>query len=427
MNFCSKYLSIVVIFKLLIFSIALIPVIGICSETTDLSIALSNNIDLDITTYPATGTSLLLFVYPTSGRGIEQHHENMAQELANVNMEVWLADITDALFFPHSSSTMRKLTGEYLAELIVKAYNYTGKNIYIAGNSYAAIPVLRGAYLWRNNHPDARYLKSAILFSPKLYKTLPPLGQDPKYLPIASASQIPLVIFQGQKHGNKWQLPNLLKELSVTNAQIVVEMMPQIGNLFATNTVTDKQKLFFKNLPSKLKYISKLKTKRIPTEVAKNIAFDTSTQTGVDIRLKKYTGQVTPLPIKLLDYTGNKFELHDYKNKVTVVNFWATWCIPCVKEIPSLNRLIALMKNKPFELISINFQEKPEIIQKFQEMVKVKFPVLMDSDGKTANDWKVIAFPSTFLIGRDGKIHYGVNAGIEWDTPEVTEIVESLF
>jgi len=403
------------------------PAIGVCSATSNFSVTLSQGLELDVAQYSANGSDLLLFVYPTSGKGITRHHEIMAQEFANANMEVWLADITDALFLPHSSSTMRKMSGKYLAELVMKAHEKTGKNIYIAGNSYAAIPVLRGAYRWQKGKPETSYLKSAILFTPKLYKTLPPVGQDPNYIPIVSATSIPLVIFQGSKHGNKWQLPNLLEALRASNSEIYIEMMPEIGSLFVGKTMAEKQKLFFKILPAKLRYSSKLQTGSTPLHVAKEISFDTITDTGIDNRLKNYTGQVKPLPISLLDYAGNEFELKDYKGKVTVVNFWATWCTPCVKEIPSLNRLKALMKNKPFELISINFQEKPDAIREFQKMVKVKFPVLMDSDGKIANSWKVVAFPSTFIIGSDGNIHYGVNAGIEWDTPEVIEIINSLF
>jgi len=403
------------------------PNSGYGADTTEFSITIPPNSELDITKYAANGTDLFLFVYPTSGRGIEAHHEVMAEELAKANIEVWLGDMIDSLFLPHSSNTKRKLTGEYLAKLIEIAHQKTAKNITIAGNSYAAIPVLRGAYLWQNKNPQKKYLKSAVLFSPKLYKTLPPLGQNPKYLPIVSATNIPLIIFQGSKHGNKWQMPYLLQALSLNNSKIYVELVPNVGSLFATKAVTEYQMAFFKILPAKLRYISRIQPESTAIPIAKNISFDTETQTGIDNHLKKYAGQAMPSPIKLLDFTGKQFELHDFKNKVTIINFWATWCIPCVKEIPSLNRLKTIMKNKPFELISINFQEKPEAIREFQKMIKVKFPVLMDVDGAVAKQWKVIAFPSTFIIGRNGKIHYGVNAGIEWDTPEVTKIIDSLF
>ena len=318
----SKRLTLYLNFITIILAlISIAPTVGHCSKPSSFSITLSHGVDLDITKYSSNGTDLLLFIYPTSGRGIDHHHESMAQELSGANIEVWLADITDALFLPNSSSTMRKFTGEYLAELIEKAHLKTGKNIIIAGHSYAAIPVLRGAYQWQKSNPKTSYLKTAVLFTPKLYKTLPPLGQDPQYLPIVSATNIPLIIFQGSKHGNKWQLPNLLETLHTSNFNIVVEMIPDIGSPFVGKTVTEKQQLFFKRLPSKLQYSFKLQNGNTPLRVAKDISFDTITDTGIDNHLKIYSGRASPLPINLLDYTGNRFKFDDYKGKVTVVNF----------------------------------------------------------------------------------------------------------
>jgi peroxiredoxin len=108
------------------------------------------------------------------------------------------------------------------------------------------------------------------------------------------------------------------------------------------------------------------------------------------------------------------------------VNFWASWCPPCVAEIPSLNRLREQMQELPFELISINYAESPEKIRAFLQRVSVQFPVLVDPNGKVSQQWKVIGFPSTFVIGKDGKIKYGVNAAIHWDTPEVVNTLKAL-
>jgi len=60
------------------------------------------------------------------------------------------------------------------------------------------------------------------------------------------------------------------------------------------------------------------------------------------------------------------------------------------------------------------------------QRVSVEFPVLVDPNGKTAQQWNVIGFLSTFVIGKDGTIHYGVNAAIHWDTPEVINVLKAL-
>jgi len=85
------------------------------------------------------------------------------------------------------------------------------------------------------------------------------------------------------------------------------------------------------------------------------------------------------------------------------------------------------MNDIPFELISVNYAESPATILEFLKKVDVHFPVLLDETGKQSVRWKVIAFPSTFIIGADGKIHYGVNAAIHWDSPAAIEAIRALY
>jgi peroxiredoxin len=145
-----------------------------------------------------------------------------------------------------------------------------------------------------------------------------------------------------------------------------------------------------------------------------------------DIQLKPYAGKSAPSAIDLQDSNGKRYQIMDYRGKVTVVNFWATWCPPCVEEIPSLNRLREQMQGQPFELITINYAESAKTIREFMQNVSVQFPVLLDPNGMTAQRWNVIGFPSTFVIGPDGHIHYGVNAAIHWDTQEVVNALKAL-
>ncbi len=84
------------------------------------------------------------------------------------------------------------------------------------------------------------------------------------------------------------------------------------------------------------------------------------------------------------------------------------------------------MQSTPFELVSVNYGEDANTVNQFMQQVQVDFPVLLDVDGNIASKWNVIAFPSTFVIGPNGKIRYGVNAGIEWDTDEIIKILKNL-
>jgi peroxiredoxin len=85
------------------------------------------------------------------------------------------------------------------------------------------------------------------------------------------------------------------------------------------------------------------------------------------------------------------------------------------------------MQGEAFELISVNYAEDEQVIRQFLQHVNVDFPVLLDTDGKVSARWNVFAFPSTFVIGPDGRIHYGVNAAIHWDSPEVIATIKGLL
>ncbi len=150
-------------------------------------------------------------------------------------------------------------------------------------------------------------------------------------------------------------------------------------------------------------------------------------RSGLDLQLKKYVAANSPLPIRLNDVNDRLVSRDNYRGQVTVVNFWATWCGPCIEEIPSLNRLVESMQDLPFELISINYAEDKQQVIDFLKMVNVDYPVLMDYNGEYARQWNVVTYPSTFLIGSDGQIKYGVNAAIEWDAPEVRQAIRDML
>lgn len=387
---------------------------------------LSDDLDIEISKYQSKGDYLLLWIAPSFG--FRKGHEDIAAMLQSNNLEVWLADINEALFIPHNSVAMRGLSGDYVAELINKVYETTGKKIVLVSGSYGAIPLLRGAQRWQVSQPANRYVVGAILFSPNLYESIPPLGTPPQYLPVTKSSNIPIMIFQGSMNGNRWQLQHLLETLQAGGSEVYVEIMQDIIGLFYRKERPPLVDTYFKKMPVKFRNAITLLENSTFDIKSYNIKHSLqSTNTGLDARLKKFKGNPAPLPIHLKDADGNLFEISDYKNYVTIVNFWATWCPPCVEEIPSLNRLIAKMSGKPFRLISINYAEKSTTIREFLQEVDVDFPVLLDEKGIESAKWKVIAFPSTFVVAPNGQIHYGVNAGIEWDTPQIIESLNQLI
>ncbi|WP_428606450.1 peroxiredoxin family protein [Sedimenticola sp.] len=128
----------------------------------------------------------------------------------------------------------------------------------------------------------------------------------------------------------------------------------------------------------------------------------------------------------LQDTQGNPRTLADYRGKVLVVNFWATWCPACRKEMPSLNRAKAWLKKYDVELLAINVGEKAAQIERYLKEQPLDFPVLLDPDTSVATAWDAMRLPVTYVVDPEGKIIYRALGGREWDTPELLVPIRAL-
>ena len=427
MNILLKQFS----FLSLLFVIQFVQTVYAAEIDTDTSsvehqIVASDGTELNFMRYPATGEYLIIWIAP--GYGIHQRSVQVAQRVAAKGIEVWQIDLADTLFLPRSTEQMRAFTGKYIADLIEAAHKETGKKIILSARSYGAIPLLRGVRTWQTHKPEKAYVRGAILFSPDLYTTVPSLGVDPEYLPIASATNIPIMIFQDGIRGNRWYVNNLIETLTIGGSQPSLKILPGVSALFFNDDNAPETLQAIANLPddmvTAIRSMDKMPAPVTASSMQKQFK---PVGSGIDSRMKPFKGKFLPHPIDLKDSSGKRYQKDSYKDQVTIVNFWASWCPPCVEEIPSLNRLREQLKDIPFELISVNYAESPATILEFLEKVDVHFPVLLDETGKQSVRWKVIAFPSTFIIGADGKIHYGVNAAIHWDSTEVVSAITDLY
>jgi peroxiredoxin len=113
---------------------------------------------------------------------------------------------------------------------------------------------------------------------------------------------------------------------------------------------------------------------------------------------------------------GGAVSLEDLGGQVVMINFWATWCVPCRQEMPHLQALYERYNDLGFELLAVNVEDDPEGARKWLEETPVTFPVLFDANNEVSKMYKVVAMPSTVLVGRDGTmrfIHHGYKAGYE--------------
>jgi thiol-disulfide isomerase/thioredoxin len=142
--------------------------------------------------------------------------------------------------------------------------------------------------------------------------------------------------------------------------------------------------------------------------------------------LKPWTGGATP-PLVLQDLHGRTHRLADYRGKVVLVNFWATWCEPCRDEMPSIERLRQSLAGKPFEVLAVNIGEPLGRIERFLEKMPLGFPMLLDRDTGAAKAWKARVVPATFLVGPDGRIRYVHYGELDWSSEPVRKRVAELL
>lgn len=111
-----------------------------------------------------------------------------------------------------------------------------------------------------------------------------------------------------------------------------------------------------------------------------------------------------PPAFKLLGLDGQVHTLDDYKGQTVVLNFWATWCTYCVKEMPALQAQWEKWREQGVVVLGINTGEDEMTVQNFVKQTGVDFPILFDSDNTTTRDYGIVPMPTTFFIGKNGKI-----------------------
>ena len=135
----------------------------------------------------------------------------------------------------------------------------------------------------------------------------------------------------------------------------------------------------------------------------------------------------TPPAFSLNDTRDTMHRLADYRGKVILVNFWASWCPPCIKEMPSMQRLQTQLADRPFGILAVNVGEKKYKVWKFAKLVNFTLPVLLDTKSHTFNTWDASVLPTRFILDTEGRIRYRVQADLEWDTAEVIALIEELL
>ena len=152
---------------------------------------------------------------------------------------------------------------------------------------------------------------------------------------------------------------------------------------------------------------------------------------GVDVALKQLE-LMKPARARLAeDFTlptpaGDTFRLSEQRGKVVLVNFWATWCPPCLEEMPAMERLYRQHRDGGFTLVAVSVDADSKVVAPFVTAHKFSFPVALDPSMNMANTYGVRALPSSFIVARDGTLAALAIGPRHWDNDAAHSLIEGL-
>jgi peroxiredoxin len=137
------------------------------------------------------------------------------------------------------------------------------------------------------------------------------------------------------------------------------------------------------------------------------------------------TGESAP-GFTLARLPSGKLSLAEFKGHVVVLNFWATWCPPCVEETPSLEKFATDMKSEGVTVLGVSVDENEQQLKQFVQQYHLSYPVARDPSAALANSYGTYKLPESYIIGRDGRVADKIIGATNWTDPRMITFVKSL-
>ncbi len=395
------------------------------------NLILSDDHEIELRRFGAGGRTLLLWL--PSERGLNEAHAEHARALAQLGHEVWLADLHSAYFVQRDRRSISRFPLDDVVALIDAATRASDAKVVLVSSSRGAQLALIAAREWQLRYPGASRIQGAVLMHANLYRERPEIGEAARYLPIARATNLPVYLLDAQYSSRSAYIGTLGEVLGAGGSAVYTQVVQDVqGGFFARedSDLAPGERVakhgFARLLDRAVRALENSPTPSMaaPSPVS-TVQFSARPRSASALRP---LDQALPAPrLRLPDYERREYSLEDRAARVVLVNFWATWCKPCVDEIPSLHRLRETIGDSAFEIVTVNVAENHDRVGRFLERVPIELPLLMDLDGRAARDWNIYVYPSSFLVDREGIIRYAYLGALEWDLTENITIIRSLL
>jgi thiol-disulfide isomerase/thioredoxin len=133
-----------------------------------------------------------------------------------------------------------------------------------------------------------------------------------------------------------------------------------------------------------------------------------------------------PIEIKLNDPNGRPIRISEFRGKIVFINFWTTWCLACVVEMPSMEKLHQKFKDKDFVMVAINLQESTSTVKQFFKEFELTFLALLDTTGDVGTGFAIRSIPTTLILDKSGRIIGKIFGPREWESKKSIALFEYL-
>ncbi|MGP0567042.1 MULTISPECIES: TlpA family protein disulfide reductase [unclassified Nitrospina] len=124
---------------------------------------------------------------------------------------------------------------------------------------------------------------------------------------------------------------------------------------------------------------------------------------------------------------GKQVSLKEYEGKPILIHFWATWCVPCKEELPTIQKLHENLGGEVVQILTINIDRwNKDRVEEFQKDFGLRFPILLDPKQEVRRKYFIMGLPTSYLVGADGKLAGYISGPREWNSPVSHQIMKTL-
>jgi len=143
-------------------------------------------------------------------------------------------------------------------------------------------------------------------------------------------------------------------------------------------------------------------------------------------QLESYSEKIQPIFV-LSDLNGKTHQLQDYRGKVVLINFWASWCLPCLGEMRSMRRLADSLNRQEFVLLTLNSTDSARRITEVLKSLHLDIPVLLDTDSEVFKALQAKVLPTSYLLDHNGRLAYRMTGPADWEDANIVAKIKQLI